>query len=99
MKITLISSVVALAFGTTLSVAQAATESRETTIEKSTTVEAPVVANPRIEETTTTKSKKGIFGRKKSETTSSTVTYGQEPKSSTSREYKSRTTVESERSY
>ena len=57
MKITLISSVVALAFGTTLSVAQAATESRETTIEKSTTVEAPVVANPRIEETTTTKSK------------------------------------------
>jgi len=39
------------------------------------------------------------FGRKKSETTSSTVTYGQEPKSSTSREYKSRTTVESERSY
>ena len=62
-------------------------------------MEAPVVANPRVEETTTTKSKKGIFGRKKSETTSSTVTYGQEPKSSTSREYKSRTTVESERSY
>ena len=98
MNLKIISSVVALAVATPVGFAQAATETRETTIERSTNVDVPAPPDRRVEETTTTKSKKGLFGRKKSETTSSTVTYGRDPETTTSREYKSRT-VESEKNY
>ena len=103
MKIKIISSVVALAFGSVVGVAQGATATTQTTVERSTTIEAPAVANPvspRVEQTTTTKTKEGVLGRKKSETTSSSVTYDAAPApapATTSSEYKSRTTVETER--
>src|SRR5258705_13977959 len=98
MNLKIISSVVALAIGAPVGIAHAATESRETTIERSTSVDVPAPPERRVEETTTTKEKHGLFGRKKSETTSSTKTYGREPDTTTSREYKSRT-VETEKNY
>ncbi len=99
MNLKIISSVVALAIGAPVGIAHAATESRETTIERSTSVDVPAPPDRRVEETTTTKTKKGLFGRKKSETTSSTVTSGRgDPDTTASREYKSRT-VETEKSY
>jgi hypothetical protein len=96
MNLKIISSVVALAIGAPVGIAHAATESRETTIERSTSVDVPAPPERRVEETTITKEKHGLFGRKKSETTSSTKTYGREPDTTTSREYKSRT-VETEK--
>src|SRR3954466_11523512 len=98
MNLKIITSVIAIAVGAPVGFAHAATETRETTIERSTSVEPPATAAPRVEETTTTKTKRGVFGRKKSETTSSTVTYGRDPEPTTSREYKSKTT-ETEKSY
>jgi hypothetical protein len=101
MNLKIISSALAIAIAAPVGLAHAATETRETTIERSTSVEAPATPAPRVEETTITKEKRGVFGRKKSETTSSTVTYGQNPQPSNTntREYKSRTTTETEKSY
>ena len=99
MNLKIISSVIAIAVAAPVGLTHAATETRETTIERSTSVDAPAPASPRVEETTTTKTKRGVFGRKKSETTSSTVTYGRDPEPVTTREYKSRTTTETEKSY
>ena len=98
MSLKIISSVVALAVATPMGLAQAATETRETTIERSTNVDVPAPPERRVEETTTTKEKHGLFGRKKSETTTSTKSYGREPDTTTTREYKSRT-VETEKNY
>ena len=99
MNIKLITGVVALAVGSSVGIAQGATESRETTIEQSTTVDAPKVIPNRVEETTTTtKTKRGLLGRKKSETTS-TTTSERQPDTMTTREYRSKSTVDTERSY
>jgi formaldehyde-activating enzyme involved in methanogenesis len=101
MNMKILSGVFAIAIGGAAStgIAQAATESTEsTTIERSTTVDVPVKPSTRVEETTTTKSKHGLFGRKK-ESTSSTTTYDSERAPAvTNSEFKSKTTVETERS-
>ena len=98
MDIKVVSSLIGFALVTTAGgIAQAATETSETTttIERS-TVDAPKPA-PRVKEETTTTTKKGMFGRSKSETTTTRVE--RDPADSvTSSEVKSRTTT-TERKY
>jgi hypothetical protein len=98
MDIKVVSSIVGFAFATSVGgIAQAATETTETTIERSTTVEAPKPA-PRVKEETTTTTKRGLFGRTKSETKTTRVE--RDPDSANSTEVKSRTTTtQTERSY
>ena len=100
MDIKIISSVAALALCGAVSsgYAQTSVDSRQTTIEESkTVVDVPKPANSVKEETTTTtRSKKGLFGRKK-ETTTSTSRVDREPDPTATAEVRSRTTVETER--
>ena len=95
MAIKVVSSIIGFAFVATVGgVAQAATETTETTVER-TTVEAPK-PGPTVKEETTTTTKRGMFGRTKSE--SKTTRYEREPDNTATSEVKSRTTT-TERKY
>ena len=96
MNIKVVSSIVGFAFVTTVGgIAQAATETTETTVERTTTVETPKPA-PQVKEETTTTTKKGLFGRTKSET--KTTRYERDASGAPTSEVTSKTTT-TERKY
>ena len=76
-------------------ITQAATESSQTTIERSTSTDIPAPVSQVREEKTTTVTKRGLFGRKKSETTTSSTRYENTPDSTV----RSKTTTETEKNY
>ncbi len=92
-------SVLALSIsGATIgAVAQAASLSSETTIERSTTADVPVAASS-SEQTSTTTTKRGILGRTKSETTTSSRSSNNEPAIVNGGSVKSKTTIETQKS-
>ena len=107
MKTKVISSVAALALCGAMStgVAYAQSESTynsSTTVERSTTnVDVPKARAVVKEEESTTTSKRGLFGRKKETTTSSSTRVEREPAPAPviNSETRSRTTVETQKSY
>ena len=100
MNIKLLSSIIAITFGSTMgTITHAATETTEkTTIEQSKTVEVPKPAPKVKEETTTTTTKRGVLGKKKTETTSTTRYEQDQPNNTSSAEVKTKTTVKTEKS-
>ena len=95
-------SIVALVIGgTTLGAfAQSETQSSQTTIERSTTVDVPKTrAKDEKTTNTTTTTKHGILGGEKSKTTTSSTTSRREPEATPSTKTKSTTTTETQKSY
>ncbi|MEO7725716.1 MAG: hypothetical protein ABIS45_00505 [Burkholderiales bacterium] len=106
MKSKTISSVAALALCGAMSTGVAYAQSTQSTVNSSTTVERSTtnVEVPKAravvkEEATTTTTKRGVTGAKKETTTSSSTRVESEPAPVTNSEVRSRTTVETKKSY
>ncbi len=105
MNIKILASTVALAVsGSLVSVTAAVAQSTtETTIERSSSTRVDVPrpsAKVKEESSTTTRTKRGITGRTKSETTSSSRRYEEsDPTTANNTEFRSKTTIETEKKY
>jgi hypothetical protein len=95
-------SIVALIIGSTTfgAFAQSETQSSQTTIERSTTVDVP--KTKALDEKTTdvrTTTKRGVLGAEKSKTTTSSTTSVREPEATPSTNKNSTTTTETRKNY
>ena len=101
MKLKLLSAAIGIAMGCSLGYTAGAattTQTTETTVERSSTVDPPKPQSRVIEEKSTTTTKRGILGRRKTETTTSSRSVDVPDRASGS-EYRSSTTTETHRDY